>query len=64
MAGQPAVALMDRPPAPLHIGPGQAELPGLRWLDASLEGRANSVQFTRRQMHGNCLDLRLVRGAN
>jgi hypothetical protein len=36
-----------------HIGLGQAELPSdLRWLDANLEGGANSVQLARRQMNG------------
>jgi hypothetical protein len=32
------------------LGPGQAELPSdLRWLDANLEGDANSVHLSRRQ---------------
>jgi hypothetical protein len=46
-----------------HVGLGQTELPGdLRGLDASLEGRANGVQLSRRQLNGGRVDLRLVRG--
>jgi hypothetical protein len=48
-----------------HVGLGQAELPGdLRWLDANLEGGANRVQLARRQMNGDRLDPRIVRGLN
>jgi Recombinase/Resolvase, N terminal domain/Recombinase zinc beta ribbon domain len=47
-----------------QIALGQAELPGdLRWLDANLEGRANSVQLARRQMNDDGrLDPPHVRG--
>jgi hypothetical protein len=35
------------------LGLGQTELSGdLRWLDASLEGSADSIQLFRRQMNG------------
>jgi hypothetical protein len=45
MAGV-AGAHLDAPLASaFHIGLGQAELPGdLRWLDANLEGGANSIE--------------------
>jgi hypothetical protein len=47
-----------------HIGLGQPELPGdLRLLDANLEGGANSVQLSRRQMNANRFT-RLPRGPN
>jgi hypothetical protein len=47
----------------MHIRLGQAELPGdLRRLDASLEGGANSVHLSGRQMNSGRLDLRLIRG--
>jgi hypothetical protein len=40
-------------------------LPGdLRWLDASFEGGANSVQLGRRQMNDGRLDPPLVRRLN
>jgi hypothetical protein len=54
---QPSPRCIARQRLP-HISLGQAELPGdLRGFDASLEGRANRVQLTWRQMNGGRLML-------
>jgi hypothetical protein len=59
----PTLTGMHRSPARSAHRTGTAELLGdLRRFDASLEGRANSVQLARRQMNDGRLGPRLVRG--